>query len=191
MTDKPKLGPEQSHFSLLLVDPDIPPDEDPNHERVKVQETLEARKVLAEVAAKEGKPGGLPLLARSVHKLWSPGVATPEVVQPTPEDVEMAELTRQDRPSTAGSCCQCVHYDHAEGQRRLSHSDLHEQLVTELGGPSAVARLGDLRLYGWCEVDQGLTATWAPMCPEWRDKTKMLGRIYGGAVGLWKRLGGI
>jgi hypothetical protein len=141
--------------------------------------------------ASRDKPGGLPLLARSMHKVFNPSVPTPEVIRPTQEDVEMSNATRQDRPALMGSCLKCIHYDHAHGQEMITRKGLEEEMVHKLGGESAVARLGDLRQYGFCEVTQGLTNAWAPMCPEWKDKTKILGKLWGGAVGAWKRLGGI
>lgn len=189
MTAGRRRAPEPL-VAINLVDPEIPPEEDPEGRRVDVGATLEARKALAEAAQKEGRPHGLPGLVRSLHKLWNPHVDTSDIRAPTEDEVEVVSATREDGQKVFNCCCTCGHYHHGEGQRLLTVGEMLEAIRASLG-QRGVDRLGDLRQYGYCGARDTLTHQFGPMCGDYVDGRKILGKLVGGAVGAWRRIGGI
>jgi hypothetical protein len=179
----------EARVAVNLVHPDVSPDDDPKHERIDVERTLEARKFLADAAEKEGKPHGMPLLARSAHKIWSPTIDTSDVRVPTKDEVEAVAATRTDIPASFRICCDCLYYHHAEGQRLLWQTGLADVYRDGLGA-AGVQRLGDLREYGYCEGQDNLCHPFKPACDLFVDGRKVLGKLIGGARGLWRRIGG-
>lgn len=162
-------GDVEPVFAVNIVDMDAKPGEVPDSERIDEERTLAAREALSKNL-------------RKAEALQSMG----GIFLPTPGQVRTVEAMRPDTLPELGICGQCVHCDFRGGQEKLEDG-LDKQIVEGLGGPRPASRLGDLRAYGWCEA-RGMLVEWrGPRCEEWRDKSKVMGRLIGG---MWKIIGG-